>query len=316
MRPRRCAVPEACTQICTNAAQGDRALHDDNWDNLRFVLAAARYGSTAIAAEALGVNESTVSRRLARAERAFGTILFHRDFGRLELTERAETMLDQLNAIDLSVDKIHSLLAGTDALMQGSVRITSAPLIVNHGIIPHLADYVAQHPGLVIELASSTAMLSVTHREADIAIRLERPSSDPDAIARKLGELTYSVYASAAARALHKPLPWVGFDDGAAVAPMSRWLGRTLVTSEDEPTRVAVSDNDTTLRCVLAGLGKSLLPDAIGRRNPELVRCPEYEPGLFREVWIMCHPSQQRLRRLRETAIWLSERIVDFLAPP
>ena len=291
------------------------ALQDQNWDNLRFVLAAARHGSTAVAAEALGVNESTVIRRLARAERSLGTTLFHRDAGRLRLTERARAMLDQLHAIDASVDRIHSLLAGTDALMQGTVRITAAPLIVNHGIVPHLADYAAEHPALVLELVANTAMLSVTHREADIAIRLERPTSDPDAIARKLGRLTYSVYASAAARALGRPLPWVGFDAGPAVAPQARWLGEALVTDADEPPRVAVSDNDTTLRCLLAGLGKSLLPDAVGRRHPELVRCPEHEVELFREVWIMTHPSQGRLRRLRETTLWLGELIAGFLGP-
>ena len=290
-------------------------MQDRNWDNLRFVLAAARHGSTAVAAEVIGVNESTVIRRLARAERDLGTTLFHRDAGRLHLTERARAMLDQLHAIDASVDRIHSLLAGADALMQGTVRVTAAPLIVNHGIVPVLADFVAEHPDLVVELVASTAMLSVTHREADIAVRLERPSSDPDAIARKLGRLSYSVYASAAARAVGRPLPWVGFDDAAAIAPQARWLGRTLASGDDEPARVAVSDNDTTLRCLLAGLGKSLLPDAIGRRHPELVRCAEYEVELEREVWIMTHPSQTRLRRLRETTLWLGERITDFLGP-
>lgn len=292
-------------------------MQEENWDDLRFVLATARHGSTSVAAEVLGVNESTVARRLARAERAFDTTLFARRAGRLEATDRAADVLDQLRSIDASIERIRHTLTGADDVMSGVVRVTSAALIVNHALLPHLDSLATAHPSLVVELVASTAMLSVTHREADIAIRLERPTTDPDAITRKLGELTYGVY-----RRVPNPLEqscepaWIAFDRSNAVAPQAAWFDTMRRGGDELPIRLSVSDNDTALRCVLTGLGQALLPDAVANLYPELERVPEYEPTLRREVWILSHPNLRRLRRLRETAEWLGARMSAFLEEP
>src|SRR5438093_7396909 len=111
---------------------------DLGWNDLRYVLAVARTGSLSSAAGRLGIDPTTVSRRIARAASVLGTRLFYRSGGTLLPTEAGQMVIARAERIELEVDAIKNAASGADATISGSVRVTSVPLLVNRVLIPAL----------------------------------------------------------------------------------------------------------------------------------------------------------------------------------
>ena len=316
--------------------------HAGNWDDYRFVLALCREGSISGAARALGVDDTTVARRLAQAERALGARLFERERGRVTMTEAASVAMDRLTAIDDGFHGLRDALSGADHRVAGTVSVTAVPIVANHALRPRLAEILAAHPALEIELLVDSALLGITpRRDADIALRGTRPSSDPDAITRKLGEMSYGVYCRAD-RVARGPGPrpdsgsgsgsgsdtdgdesrdglgWIAWSSrrGGVGRPQARWIDERIAAGEGT-ARARVNDGETLLQCVLGGLGKSLLADAVACRFPALARL-EHDacPIPTRELWMLMHPSCREVRRIDVVASWLAEVVRDFLAAP
>lgn len=279
-------------------------MRDMNWDDLRFVLAVARTGSLAAAGRRLGVNESTVARRIAKAEARLRARLFERTPAGLAPTEAGAAIIRGAERVELEVQAAEKAATGVDDLAAGLVRVTSVPVIVNHVLAPALPELLARHPPLRIELNADARDLSLTRREADIALRLARPRGETRAIARRVGRLDYAVYGSSSKSA--GASPWITYDDSMADLPQARWIAGRLAAGEDAAAPVAVGDAETILHCVTAGLGKSLLPVAIGDRQPGLVRLEDGPAFLSRELWLLIHPDLRDLVRIRVVVEWLA----------
>ena len=122
------------------------------WSDLRYLLAVARAGTSAAAARRLGVNQTTVSRRIAAAERAIGARLFERIDGLLSPTAAGKAAIARAAQVEEAVTGLERDIGGADAAPEGLVRITAVPLLVNHVLIPALPDLLAAHPRLRLEL--------------------------------------------------------------------------------------------------------------------------------------------------------------------
>lgn len=288
-------------------------MQDQNWDDLRIVLSVARAASFAGAARRLGVNESTVARRITQAEKRLRTRLFERNLGKLEPTEAGAEIVRRAERVELEVQAAEGAISGTDERAAGTVRVTSVPIVVNRILAPALTCLLAEHPHLRIELIADPRDFSLTKREADIALRLARPQSEVRAIARRIGRLAYAVYGPA--QHTSKSLPWVAYEDRMNELPQSRWIAETIAHDRTSEPRVLVNDAETLLRCVTAGLGKSLLPVAVGEREPGLVRIGECPKALSRELWLMVHPDLRGLIRVRVVMDWIMATI-ERLPPP
>lgn len=271
-----------------------------DWNDLRFVLAVSRARSLAAAARMLGVNETTVGRRINRVEQNLGAQLFERSNGLLSPTASGELVIAGSERVELETQAIEQQVTGTDQLVAGSVRLTSVPNILHHIIAPALPDLLSKHPELKIELISEPRDLSLTKREADIALRLARPTGETRAITRKLGQLDYAVYCARAKQ--NDDLPWIQFEETMRDIPQAKWIASQLDT--DEPSGAAVNDSETLLACLKAGLGKSLLPIIIGDHQANLTRLDDHVP-VSREMWIMIHPELRKLGRIRAVVDWL-----------
>lgn len=282
-------------------------MRGENWDDLRIVLSVARARSFAGAARQLGVNESTIARRIAQAERRLRARLFERSVGKLEPTEAGARLIHRAERIELEVQAAQGAITGADERAAGTVRVTSVPIVANRILAPALADILDKHPGLRIELIAEPRDLSLTKREADIALRLARPQKEIRAIARRIGRLAYAVYGPA----LHagNPLPWITYEDRMNDLPQSRWIAETIARDCASEPRVLVNDAETLLRCVAAGLGKSLLPVAVGEQEPDLVRIGESPQSLSRELWLMVHPDLRDLTRIRVVMDWIAATV-------
>ncbi len=241
-----------------------------NWSDLRFVLAVARTQSFAEAGRRLGVNESTVARRISQAESRLGARLFERNLGVSHPTKAGAVVVSGAERIELEVQAVESTISGADRLAAGSVRVTSVPIIVNRVLVPALPQLLRKHPQLQIELIAEPRDLSLTKRDADIALRLARPRKEFRAIARCIGRLDYAVYGPSG-RSM-EPLPWITYEDSMADLPQGRWIQERVIRDGETPIQVMVNDAEAILQAVNAGLGKSLLPIAIGDQEPGLVR--------------------------------------------
>lgn len=273
-----------------------------NWDDMRYLLAVAQAGSLKGAARSLGVDKTTVSRRLRAMEAALGRPLVEPRGQSLGLTEfgqrlhrHAEVMRDEMRAVGTL-----TMADRTEPL--GTVRLTSVPLIINHVLLPALSELRVTAPGVRVELIAEARDLSLLRGEADIALRLARPTEGGQGVlARKLGDLDYAAYG---ARGAAGPLPWIGFE------PRMRYLPHAAAIAHAAEAEggfaVSVNDAETLFQMVCAGHGKSLLPRAIAGADTRLVEMPFPHAALpRREAWLMVRRDLRELERVRLTVEWI-----------
>jgi DNA-binding transcriptional LysR family regulator len=155
------------------------------WDDLRFVLAVARAGTLAGAARRLGVNQTTVARRLSAAEASLGTKLYQRADGALQPTKAGMAAIDRAARIEQDIETLARDASPVDGGPAGLVRVTAVPLLVNHLLVPEVRSLAAKSPRLRVELIAEARNLSLTRREADVALRLARPEAGGSHLTRR-----------------------------------------------------------------------------------------------------------------------------------
>ena len=273
-----------------------------DWDHLRYVLAVARAGTLSAAARRLRVNQTTVARRIIAAQRELNARLFDRHDGVLRPTKAGAAAIARAERVEQDMLALRDTVAGSDAIAQGVVRITSVPLLVNRLLIPALPKLASAYPRLRLELIAEPRNLSLTRREADIALRLARPQSGT-ALARRLGRLDYAVFAPRHRTAAG--LPWITYEEGLAELPQARWIANAAADGPIAPAQV--NDAEAILQGVRAGLGKSLLPCFLAGRVPGIRQVGS--PTLSREIWLLVHPELRHQARIVAVLDWLEQAI-------
>jgi DNA-binding transcriptional LysR family regulator len=277
-------------------------MQELDWSLLRHVLAAARAGTLAGAAKQLRVNETTVARRLFRAEAVLGARLLERRDGRLHPTEAGAVLLGHAERIEREVDAVREAVAGADRIATGTVRLTAVPVLINRILIPALPPFLQSHPGLTLELIAEPRNLSLTRREADLALRLARPEHGLGTLVRRIGRLVYRIYGPSGR--CWDDLPWITYSEEMAALPQARWIREQH--RRPAVTPLLVNDAEAILQAIAAGLGKSLLPSAIAENHQGVAVEPSTPPVLSREVWLLLHPDLRDLARIRAVVEWLA----------
>jgi DNA-binding transcriptional LysR family regulator len=276
-------------------------MPDLDWNDLRYVLSLSRTGRIAGTARKLGVDETTVARRLKRLEAQLGVRLFERHAGVLRPTNSGQIVIREAERIELDVDAVRDGVTSADSVAAGKVRLTAVPLVMNHILIPALPDLLRLHPRLQIELVADPRNLSVTNREADIAVRMARPDKEYRAIAHRVGRIGYAVYGTPVTR---RPLPWVTYDADLSNLPHVRWMAKAMEADLQAEISVVVNDSELALNAVRAGLGRSLLPCRLADAVPGLCRLSNATPVLSRDMWVIVHPDLKHLARVRAVIAW------------
>lgn len=286
-----------------------------DWDDLRHLLAVARAGTLAAAARRLGVDQTTVARRLAALEKALGVRLFERSDGVLRPTQAGERALARAAAAEQEIQGLAQGVTGADRALAGLVRLTAVPILVNRLLIPALPALARRHPQIRLELIAESRNLSLTRREADLALRLARPESGAGVLARRIGHLDYAVYGAvngprrkARDRAAHR-LPWITYEEGQGHLPQARWIA--TAAKEEGLAPLAVSDAEALVHAIQAGLGKSLLPCFAGDASAGLLRLGA--PVLSRELWLLAHREQRHHGRIAAAIGWIEETAARLL---
>ena len=251
-----------------------RMAADDelDWDDLRYFLRAAQAGTLAGAARTMGVEHSTIGRRLTALERALGAPLVIRAPDGLHLTPLGASLLPLAEEMERAALGIH----GRATQQQARVRL-AMPTGFTKLFTANLARLRADYPRLTLELVTGAKVVDLKRGEADLAIR-SGPILDQDLIARPLGTSGFSLYASAAYIA-RRSLPdnlddlgghdIIGYDLTLAEVPAAKWIeqrlaGATLALRSREMTDM--------LAAATSGAGLAVLPCLIGDDEPGLVR--------------------------------------------
>lgn len=270
------------------------------WSDLRVVLALGREPSFAAAARRLGIDQTTVGRRLAALEDALKGRLFLRARGRLIPTALGEEAIARAEQVEASIQALEKAAGESGETVSGRVRITAVPILVNQLIVPRVLALLQRHRGLAIDANADSRNLSLSHRETDIALRFARPESGAG-LCRKAGTLAFSVYAPAGNGA--EELPWVTYEERFGHYPQARWVADNVVPEHLCPLRV--NDAEGLAQAVRSGLGRGVLPDFMAARDPALTRMSG-EPVLRRELWLLVHPDLRHLPRVAAVLDWLA----------
>jgi DNA-binding transcriptional LysR family regulator len=280
------------------------------WDDARFFLAVHRTRSLSQAGRRLGVNQSTVGRRLHALEQALGAVLFVRTAEGYFLAPAGERLLPRAERMEDAALALEREASGRQEALSGVVRITGPDAFSAHILSPLLAELRAKVPGIDYELVAENRTLNLTKREADIAVRTFRPK-EPSLVTRRLCELGSALYAAPAYLEAHGPIgrdlgahAFLSVDDSSWAEGL--WLHRNWPTA-----RVAFKTNSTPcqIAATVAGMGIGILPCYLADREPGLVRAWP-ERVLTRHVWIALHRDLRHAGRIRACADFISEGIV------
>lgn len=287
-------------------------MQTPNWNDLRYVLAVSRGKTLAAAARLLGVDDTTVARRLAAVQESIGAQLVQRPGdGTLQLTPSGERAARHAESIESEIASLAAALSGNDDTVSGTVRVTSVPVVVNHILVPAAQALLTRHPQLQLELISDARDLSLTRRETDIALRLARPRTGGAKVtARRAGHLRYEVYASAALSAREaSKLPWITYDDAMAHLPQARSIATIAAGDSEKIAALRLNDSEGVHAAVVVGLGRSLLPCIVADGDARLRRlgAKRSPPILIRELWLLTHAELRSLGRIRAVLKWIEQ---------
>ncbi|WP_312407273.1 LysR family transcriptional regulator [Rhizobium sp.] len=283
-----------------------------DWNDLRYFLAVARTTSLTQAAAELKVSQSTVSRRILELEDDLGVALFQRHQTGYFLTDEGREVLRNAEQVEDSILALERGAAGLDKDPSGVVRLATSENLATHLIIPALPAFRERYPGICLEIITSTVAAELGRREADIALRVVRPTRG-NLTVRSVGHMTYSVYGSRDYLDRHpyvegEPLGgrhFIAWDDSHAFMPAAAWLTRehpgckiVLVTSS-LPSQIAA---------VRAGLGLAVIPDFLAVGDDLLPVIPS-ERMFSNKVWLVTHTDLVASARVRAIMDFLAERV-------
>jgi DNA-binding transcriptional LysR family regulator len=278
----------------------------EDWNDLRLVLAVARAGALTGAAQALGIDHSTAFRRLKGLEERLGVRLFERlPGGAYEATEAgarmaaaAERMEDEALALDRAI-------AGVDHKPAGPLRVTCSETLAHARLTGHLAAFRRAYPGIVVELAIENRVLSLTRREADVALRPIRPR-EGELWGRKLAGVAWAVYGAPELVAALGPIggfeglggcPMIGWERMTARIVAADWLDRAVPGASVVFRTASLVNQSVAAR---AGIGLALLPCYLGDGATGLVRAlAEPVAEIAGELWIVTHADLKATARVR-----------------
>jgi DNA-binding transcriptional LysR family regulator len=287
-----------------------------DWDDLRTMLAVARSGGLAGAATRLGVNHSTVFRRVNRLEARLAVRLFERLPTGYVVTAEGERLLATAQRMEEEADALDRAITGNDCRLTGLLRVTSSETTANCILTRHLAAFRSRHPDIEIELIVENRVLNLTRREADVALRPTRPSEN-ELFGRKLSDIAWAVYGSLDYLAAHgRPLDpdglarhaLIGWDEPQIYGAVTRWLEAAAPRN-----RPAYRSNSllNQLTAVRAGIGLAVLPCFLGDGAAGLERVIAPIPELARELWLVTHEDLRRTARIEAFFAMMAAAIKD-----
>lgn len=279
-----------------------------DWDNLRYFLELSRAGTLTAAARRLGVDHTTVARRIQTLERSLGDQLFFREASGHRLTEAGRRLQPQVEAMEQSFGELEfSTPAAAEEELAGVVRVGVTEAFSTVILAPALATFAQQHPRLIIDLLALPRQVNLSRREADIVISLERPTRGP-VLTTRLCDYSLHLYAARSYIEQQPPvrsledlqgLSFIGYVDDLLFSKELQYLD-----DAHRPERFALRSTSilAQYQATRAGAGVAVLPAFVAEHDPMLQRVLPEEIRFVRRFW-MSMPTEAR-PLLRMKAVW------------
>lgn len=281
-----------------------------DWDDLRFFLAVARSGRLTAAARRLGADHATVSRRIGSLEASLKAKLFERRPQGYALTHHGEQLLAKAESMETEALSIQSEIGGADLALSGIVRVGAPDGFGATFLAARLARLAASHPELELQLVAMPRLLSLSKREADIAVTLA-PPKEGKVVARKLTDYRLHLYGTTDYLAARPPIvsrqdlvahQIVGYIDDLIFTPELDYLDEV-----ERGLRATLQSSNliAQMQATLAGAGLCVLPDFMAAGEPRLVPVLPQAIALLRTFWLVVHADLKDVARVRT--------VVDFI---
>ena len=268
----------------------------ENWDDIKYALAIHRHGGLSAAARNLGVNHSTVSRRLSALETSMGVRLFDRLPTGLKITNHGERLIESALEIERHILELNLSIASKDQILAGPLKISAPQLIIQL----HLADIVTKfketYPQIDITMIGTSDTVNLHRREADVSIRAITDSEETlwgrKALSQNCcyyGAKSYLKEKTNADRLNCINFMW----HGDVVAP------KVLKTYPNSHVIAKFDDMVSVVGAVQVGMGIARMPCFIGDANPYLQRVPNISPEPYFDIWILTHPDLKDVPRIK-----------------
>ena len=275
-----------------------------NWDDARVFLAVCRESTLRGAARILGVDQATVGRRVNALEKSLSATLFLRTSEGYALTAVGEAALLSVEKMEHSALDLERQVQGLDDRLTGTVRVSTTDSLAIDFLIPSIARLHDKHPDVRVQLDASTQMLSLAKREADIAVRNQRPDN-PDLIARRIARWPLGLFASQDYIDRHGvPEPGSLFEGHDLVVYQPHLQSKKELTLVSEPLGrgrivAALSSSLLVRRSIAAGIGIGEIPVCTGERDGLVRLWPERSRPLPYDVWLVTHADLRHTARVR-----------------
>jgi DNA-binding transcriptional LysR family regulator len=275
-----------------------------DWDDLRFFLAVARSGRLTTAARRLNADHATVSRRITSLETSLKAKLFERRPQGYGLTLHGEQLLAKAESMETEALSIQSEIGGADMALSGTVRIGAPDGFGSVFLAPRLAKFVNAYPGLEVQLVAMPRLLSLSKREADVAITLA-PPKEGKIVARKLADYRLGLYASATYLDSAPPITApddlfshriVGYIDDLIFAPELDYLDEV---AKGLRAQVQSSSVLAQMNAVIAGAGIGVIHHFMAAAEPRLIPVLPETVSITRSFWLLVHADLKDVARVR-----------------
>ncbi len=282
-----------------------------DWDGIRYFLEVARTQRVSAAALRLGVRHTTVSRRIQALEHELATVLFNKSKSTgFTLTEEGIRFFAYAEQIESTLLSAREDVSGQSQTLSGHLRVGSTEGFGNYVLAPLMTDFQRRFPAITLDIMPVPRFISLSKREADIAISLERPQRGPY-LCTKLIDYSLKLYGTAGYLASQPPIrgkadladhTFIGYVEELLFSDRLRYLEDIVVTN-----RVIFKSTSVIAQYHAALQGRSLaiLPCFMAAQDPRLQPVLENEIALTRSFWMYCHEDLRQSRRVM--ALW------DFL---
>ena len=280
------------------------------WDDFRLVKAVAEARGMPRAAAELGINHSTVFRRLGQIEEALGTTLFERHRTGYALTPAGEEMVALAQRLDHDITSFTRKIAGQEIAPEGELRVTTNDSLLIHLLTPLLRKFRATCPDVRLDVVLANQALNLSKRDADVAIRAT-DNPPENLVGRRVAKIAWALYGRASdlqgngqpdqAELLERE--WVSLGDNLATLKAVQFVQRHVA-----PERIVYKVNTVLglAEAIECGVGIGHLPCFIGEARAGLARLSAPEPDFAADLWLLTHPDLRHSARVRV--------FLDFLA--
>lgn len=294
---------------------------DHGWDLYRTFLAVVREGSLSAAARRIGIAQPTAGRHVRALEKIVGASLFMRSQRGLSATQAARALVPHAEAMAAAADALTRASSGRARGESGTVRLTAGEMMGCELLPPLLAEFSHRYPQIHLELMLSNRNLDLLRRDADIAVRMVRPTQK-SLIARRVGLVPIGLFVH------RRYVETFGLPTGPEDISRHRLIGfdrdMDLMNSAGGP-KISLTREQFRFRCdsvagqlaaLRAGVGIGACFVTVGQRNPDLIRVFERTMNFQREVWLAIHRDARATRRIKLLFDHLADRLATSLVLP